>query len=122
LLVANPLHPGLNLRLPQARDLALDRALATLPYDADVATQEEAFTHLALGDPNATALPERAETPLRNAYVLVDRDYPESPRLQEYGSALDALVRNGTYRLVSRTGSIELYRNSAIAAPTPAGQ
>ena len=37
LAVADPLHPGLNLRAPQARDAALDRFLSTLPRDASVA-------------------------------------------------------------------------------------
>lgn len=122
LMVANPLHPGLNLRAPQARDRALDRVLAAIPGDADVATQEEAFTHLALGDPNATLLPERASTPLRAAYVLIDRDYPESPRLQEYGSAFETLVASKTYLLVARDGGIELYRSAASAPETRSGQ
>ena len=57
-LVADPLHPGLNLRRVEARDLALDHFLTTLPEGAGVATQEEAYTHLALTDPNARLLPE----------------------------------------------------------------
>ncbi|HVA27376.1 MAG TPA: DUF2079 domain-containing protein [Candidatus Baltobacteraceae bacterium] len=119
LIVANPMHPRVNLHAPLARDRALDRVLATIPSNAEIATQEEAYTHLALRDPNATLLPERAATPLRAEFVLVDRDYPDSPRLQEYGAALDALVAGGAYRLVSREGGIALYRSTASAAAIP---
>jgi uncharacterized membrane protein len=117
MLVANPLHPGLNLRAPQARDGALDRFLSTLPANADVATQEEAYTHLALVDPHATLLPERANVPLTSCYALVDADFPDSPRLVEYGAALDALVRARRYLSVRREGSIQLYRRTDCAPP-----
>lgn len=88
LLVANPLHPGLNLHPPQARDRALDRFLATLPPRISISTQEEAYTHLALDNPNATLLPDDPNVPITTPFVLIDRDYPESPRLQEYARAL----------------------------------
>jgi hypothetical protein len=119
LAVANPLHPGLNLRARQPRDAALDRAVAALPPGANVATQEEAYTHLALRDPNATLLPERPGTETTACYVLIDRDYSQSPRLQEYGDALASLVKAKRYALVSRDGGIELYRS--IASATSSG-
>lgn len=109
--VADPLHPGINLRAPQARDAALDRFLRSLPPDADVATQEEAYTHLALSDPRATLLPESAALPLHACFVLVDGDFPASPRLQEYGTALQRLVRDRTYALTLRSGAIALYES-----------
>ncbi|HTU81454.1 MAG TPA: DUF2079 domain-containing protein [Candidatus Acidoferrales bacterium] len=111
LVVADPLHPGINLRLRQPRDAALDTALAGLPRDASVATQEEAYTHLALDDPSATLLPERASTPLRACFALIDRAFPDSPRLVEYGGALQSLVSDGRYALVARRGGIEFYRS-----------
>ncbi len=123
--VANPLHPGLNLRRAQPRDAALDRFLATLPPDASVATQEEAYTHLAPSDPNAALLPESAVEPISACYVLVDRDFPDSARLQEYGAALAALVRDRRYVLIARSGNTELYRSAsscASASPARAGQ
>ena len=110
LFVANPLHPGINLHRVQARDVALDEALARLPRDAGVATQEEAYTHLALGNPYATLMPESAAVETTACFVLIDRAYPESPRLQEYGSAIAGLARAGRYALVERAGGIELYR------------
>ncbi|HEV7178317.1 MAG TPA: DUF2079 domain-containing protein [Candidatus Baltobacteraceae bacterium] len=106
LLVANPLHPGLNLHRPQARDRALDSYLATLPNDISVASQEEAYTHLALRDPYATVLPEDASLPVAAPFALIDRDYPESPRLQEYGGALD----RPCFVAASQRGAITLYR------------
>lgn len=109
LSVADPLHPGMNLRYIQPRDVALDRALLWLPAKASVATQEEAYTHLALTDPNATLLPERAGLVPDACYVLIDRNYPTSVILLEYGSAFRNLVKNGTYRLVRREGKITLY-------------
>jgi uncharacterized membrane protein len=115
-LVADPLHPGLNIRAVQPRDAALDGFLATLPPNADVATQEEAYAHLALRDPRARLLPESATAPLDACFVLIDRDYPDSPRLQEYGGAFDALVLAGRYALVRREGGIALYASSSSSA------
>jgi uncharacterized membrane protein len=114
LLVADPLHPGINLRPPGARDAQLDRFLSTLPRDADVATQEEAYTHLALFDPRATLFPERGQTPVRACFALVDAAYPDSPRLQEYGSALQRLVSARRYVIARHDGPITLYRRSSM--------
>jgi hypothetical protein len=110
--VADPLHPALNLRGAQARDVALDRFLATLPPNISIATQEEAYTHLALADPNARLFPETAGAPLDACYALVDRAYPRSARLEEYGPTFDALVSAGEYRLERRSDSIELYHRT----------
>ncbi len=110
LMVADPLHPGLNLRALEARDVALDRVLAALPDGVSVATQEEAYTHLALGNPYARLLPESSLVQTQACFILVDRDFPESARLQEYGDALEQLVRAGRYVLVGRRDAIELYR------------
>ena len=110
LLVADPLHPGLNLRPLEARDVALDTALRALPPDASVATQEEAYTHLALDDPFAQLLPEDPQIETRSCFVLIDRAYPESARLQEYGAAFAGLVETGRYTIVGTAGTIELYR------------
>jgi len=110
--VANPLHPGLNLRAIQSRDRALDAALAELPSGVSVATQEEAYTHLALNNPAADLLPEMSSLPTQACLILVDKDFPDSPRLQEYASEIEALVRDQTYALVARRGGIELYRSA----------
>jgi uncharacterized membrane protein len=112
LLVADPLHPGLNLRLAQPRDAALDTFLTRLPEGVSIATQEEAYTHLALTNPYARLLPERESIGTHACFVLIDRDFPDSPRLREYGARLAALVAGGTYVLADRTGGIELYRNA----------
>jgi uncharacterized membrane protein len=114
LLVADPLHPGLNLRAPQTRDAELDAALKTLPKNVSIATQEEAYTHLALDDPNARLLPEDPNAPEDACYVLIDRDFPDSPRLQEYGAAIQELVVERTYRLVQSEGGIALYRRVGV--------
>jgi uncharacterized membrane protein len=116
LLVADPMHPGVNLQPPRARDAALDRFLVTLPKSVEVATQEEAYTHLALTDPNAQLLPELPSMPLRTCFALVDEDYPDSPRLQEYGVALQRLVAAGKYAVVRRDGAITLYRSSGCSS------
>lgn len=114
LAVANPMHPGLNLRPIESRDVTLDRFLATLPPGMSVATQEEAYTHLALFDSYARLLPESADVETDACFVLIDREFPDSPRLQEYGSALNALVNLGRYVLVDRVDGIELYRNTGM--------
>jgi uncharacterized membrane protein len=111
--VADPLHPGLNLRGVHRRDAALDEFLHTLPQNMSVATQEEAFTHLALNDPQATLLPDLPSTPPESCFVLVDADYPQSPRLVEYGQQLQRLVNAGAYRLVRKSGAISLYASRA---------
>ncbi|MGA7570955.1 MAG: DUF2079 domain-containing protein [Candidatus Aquilonibacter sp.] len=115
LAVADPLHPGLNLRAQQPRDVALDAMLASLPRNVSIATQEEAYTHLALDDPNATLLPENPSRHVDACYVLIDRDFPDSPRLQEYGGELQALVAARDFVPVRRSGSIELYARSKSA-------
>ena len=117
--VANPLHPGVNLHRPRARDAALDRFLRELPANLPVATQEEAYTHLALRDPNATLLPERSGDSLDACFVLLDSEYPDSPRLQEYGSALAALVRAHRYVPETSRGGITLYRREPVCRWAP---
>jgi hypothetical protein len=109
-LFANPLHPGLNLRFLQPRDVALDRFLGALPRELDVATQEEAYTHLALTDPTATLLPEPGAG-VNACHALTDTDFPQSARLEE-----NAVEPGRTPALFHRaiverqTGSIALYR------------
>jgi uncharacterized membrane protein len=110
LTVADPLHPGLNLRPVATRDVELDQFLAALPAGVSIATQEEAYTHLALANPFARLLPESPATETEACFVLIDRDFPESARLEEYGDAFRQLVSEGRYVLVARRGAIELYR------------
>jgi len=112
LLVADPLHPGANLRSVEARDVRLDGALAALPAGVGIATQEEAYTHLAFTNPFARLLPETPDVPTTACLILVDRDFPESARLQEYGPAVSALVRSGEYVTVLHDGGVELYRRT----------
>jgi uncharacterized membrane protein len=107
--VADPLHPGLNLRRAQPRDTALDAFLRTLPRGADVATQEEAYTHLALTDPNAGLLPQTAVEPLHSCFVLIDRSFPDSARFVEYGAQFERLVQEHRYILVAQSDGAELY-------------
>jgi uncharacterized membrane protein len=112
--VADPLHPGLNLRAIQTRDVVLDRFLATLPAGLSVATQEEAYTHLALNNPYARLMPETPERLTYACFVLIDREFPDSARLQEYGGAMTTLLENSQYLLVWRLAGIELYRRTTI--------
>jgi uncharacterized membrane protein len=109
---ADPLHPGLNLRRSQPRDAALDLFLNTLPLNADVATQEEAYTHLALADPYARLLPESPERRIDACFVLIDASFPDSARLQEYGGAFRGLVGEHRYVRISRSDGIELFRRT----------
>jgi uncharacterized membrane protein len=111
-LVANPLHPGYFLRIPQERDRRLDAYLATLPPDISVGTQEEAYTHLGF-DPHAQLgvanLPE---------YVLLDRDFPESVWLAWMDPVLKRARVAGTYRLIDRANGVEFYRRVVMAEQT----
>lgn len=108
--VADPLHPGLNLRRYEARDTALDAFLRRLPRGAGVATQEEAYTHLALYDPDARLLPEVPWEDLDACFVLLDYDFPDSPRLREFGNAFARTALARGYLPIVRSGSILLYR------------
>lgn len=110
--IADPLHPGLNLRAVQVRDVALDRFLRALPPDVSVATQEEAYTHLAINDPYARLLPELPSRRTRACFVLLDYDFPDSARLQEYGDAFARMIREGRYVPIVRAGGITLYRRA----------
>ncbi|HEY6325414.1 MAG TPA: DUF2079 domain-containing protein [Candidatus Cybelea sp.] len=110
--VADPLHPGVNLRAVQPRDVALDQFLETLPNEVSIATQEEAYTHLALTDPYARLLPEVPQIETNACFVLIDRDFPESARLQEYNGAFTRLLLEARYTEVAVVGGIELYRRT----------
>ncbi|MDE2482696.1 MAG: DUF2079 domain-containing protein [bacterium] len=114
LAVANPLHPGMNLRVREARDARLDSVLAALPRGISIATQEEAYTHLALADPFARLLPEDPSVPTDACFILTDAAYPDSPRLQEYGAAVDALVREGAYVPIFARDGIALFRTTGL--------
>lgn len=118
--VADPLHPGSNLRWMQPRDVALDSMLDKLPRNAGVATQEEAYTHLALLNPNAALLPETALATVDSCFVLIDRSFPESARLQEYGAAFERLVQQHRYILVAQNDGAELYLRLSGCRPTDA--
>jgi uncharacterized membrane protein len=111
--VANPLHPKLTLHARTQADVALDAFLATLPPNADLATQEEAFTHLAATDPRATLLPESSDGRIASCTILVDADFPNSPRLVESAPLVARLVSAGKYRIERRAGAITLYRSAA---------
>lgn len=109
---ADPLHPGYFLHPRSVRDAALDAFLLTIPRDASVATQEEAYTHLAARDPNATLLPETADKKVTACDILIDEDYPDSPRLQESRALVARLAQTGVYRAERRSGNITLYTKS----------
>ncbi|HEY9181446.1 MAG TPA: hypothetical protein VIO32_12055, partial [Candidatus Baltobacteraceae bacterium] len=111
--VADPLHPGAMLPRPSMRDTALDRFLATLPAQFDVATQEEAYTHLAATDSHATLLPETPQEKITACWILTDTDFPDSPRLVESGALVKRLSQSGVYRVARRDGNITLYRKTA---------
>ncbi len=110
--VADPLHPGYFLQAPAAKDARLDRFLRSLPPALDVATQEEAYTHLAATDPNATVLPESPSQTPRSCYLLTDAEFPDSVRLIEFRPALTTL--RGYY--VARAGAITWYEASRCHA------
>ncbi|MDQ2871755.1 MAG: DUF2079 domain-containing protein [Candidatus Eremiobacteraeota bacterium] len=114
--VANPLHPKLTLRTRTAADRRLDAFLKTLPADSQIATQEEAFTHLAAIDPQATLLPESSAATVTSCLLLTDGDFPNSPRLVEAAQLIARLRRSGAYRIVRRSGAITLYRSAACRA------
>lgn len=110
---ADPLHPGQTLHGRAPRDAALDALLAQLPANASIATQEEAYTHLAATDANATLLPETDAESIRTCYVLTDTDFPNSPRLVESRGKVDRLIASGVYRVVKRDGGITLSRDTS---------
>lgn len=114
--VADPLHPGYFLHAPAARDVRLDTFLGSLPPSIDVATQEEAYTHLAATDPHATLVPEFSPDALHSCYLLFDQEYPQSVRLIEFHSYA-AQVKG--YRAVRRDGGITLYRSERCRQSNP---
>jgi uncharacterized membrane protein len=124
--IADPLHPGYFLRAPAAKDARLDRFLQSLPPTVSVATQEEAYTHLAAVDPNARPLPEPGGE-VRGCYILTDKEFPDSVRLIEAGPLVNELVASGKYVVVVRAGGIVLYKarscvNSSSALPAAFAQ
>ena len=117
--VADPLHPGYFLHAPAARDAQLDRFLSSLPPGINVATQEEAYSHLAATDPNATLLPEGSQNSVRACYLLTDADFPDSVRLTESHVLVDMLSSTGTYVIARRDGGITLYKSRLCRAADP---
>jgi hypothetical protein len=109
LAVANPTHPGLNLRRYEERDRMVDIMANTYGPHENVATQEEIFTHLALTHPNVTLLPEDPNQPLDACFAMVDRSFPESVRLIEYGATLERLRKEGAYYGYSFNGPRTFY-------------
>jgi hypothetical protein len=119
--IADPLHPGYFLHAPAARDARLDRFLSALPAGMNVATQEEAYTHLAATNPNATLLPEGSQSPVRACYLLTDTEFPDSVRLNESRLLVGMLTSTGTYVTARRDGGITLYKSRLCrAADLPA--
>lgn len=110
--IANPLHPGFFLHTRAERDVRLDRFLSSLPPGISIATQEEAYTHVAAIDPRATLLPETPDRPVTACYILTDSAYPGSPRLQEAQPLVQQLAQSGQYTVVKRDGPITLYKKS----------
>ncbi len=110
---ADPLHPRDLLAQRTHADVALDRFLRTLPPDASVATQEEAYTHLAATDPNAAVLPETVDGQVDACMLLTDDNFPDSPRLVESRPLVTQLLRAGVYRVRERSGGITLYTKTA---------
>ncbi len=109
---ADPLHPGFFLHARTARDVRLDAFLHSLPANVSVATQEEAYTHLAATDANAALLPETSDKPVAACEILTDADFADSPRLVESRSLVTRLVREGVFRVSRRAGAITLYTRS----------
>lgn len=106
---ADPLHPGYFLHGRTQTDAALDRFLSTLPPQLSVATQEEAYTHLAATDSKATVLPETPDQPVTACTILIDSAYPQSPRLVESAPLVKKLIADGTFVLTRHDGAVSLY-------------
>src|SRR5207237_1029638 len=117
--VADPLHPGYFLHAPGPRDARLDRFLSALPPGISVATQEEAYTHLAATNPNATLLPEGSQNSVRACYLLTDTDFPDSVRLNESRLLVGMLTSTGTYITARRDGGVTLYKSRLCRAAGP---
>ncbi len=110
---ADPLHPGVLLRAPAGAGVSLDHFLQTLPPHVSVATQEEAYTHLAASNPNAGVLPETSAGRITACFILIDAAYPQSPRLVESAPLVHALLKREEYRVSRRDGAITLYKKRA---------
>jgi len=113
LAIANPMHPRMNLHVPNAEDRRLDAFLQTIAPSDSIATHEEAYTHLAATHPNATLLPEDPRTPVESCHVLLDEYFTDSPRVQESRPLVESMRRSGTLRVERRDGAITLYKRSA---------
>lgn len=112
-LTADPLHPGYFLRPRGARDVALDAFLHTMPRDASVATQEEAYTRMAAWDPRATVFPGPRHPHITACMILTDESYPRSVSLLQSAGLVRRLVRQHRYEVVRKDGSITLYEKTA---------
>ena len=114
LAFASPTHWGHYLRLRNAHDAALDRALRSIPPGTNVGSIEEVYAHLGF-DPAAELGLDRAPR-----YVLLDRNFPNSALEKRWAPVVAEDVRKGRYRLVWEHAGIAYYERVGGAAATPA--
>jgi len=113
LSLASPTHWGHYLRARNAHDAVLDGVLRTLPPAAAIGSYDEVYAHLGF-DPNA--LLGVAGDP---QYILLDRTYPSAYWRDVVTPQVQALVRQGRYRLVRNVDGVELYQAGHGADATP---
>ncbi len=114
LALASPTHWGHYLRLPNAHDAVLDRALARLGPNTNVGSFEEVYAHLGF-DPEAQLGLER-----KPRFALLDTTFAHSALEERWRPIVRAGLRTGAYRLLWSHDGIEYYERTGGAAGVPA--
>jgi uncharacterized membrane protein len=100
---ASPAEWWYNLyRRPDVHDATIDRFIAELPADAEVAASIEVFSHLGFL-PNATF---RLGTP---RFILIDRRCDSAYCRERFFPQSQRLIATGAYRLARAQEDVELY-------------
>ena len=84
-IVADPLHPGINVRRTQARDVQLD-AFPICCRPRSALRRKKKPTRTSRCATPTPLLPEEPSRPTLACFVLIDDDFPQSARLEEYGT------------------------------------
>jgi hypothetical protein len=113
LVAFNPMHPAHYLTRPPYGNIAdVERAFACVPRNAQVATHDEWFSHLALAYPNATNL---RSVFMQNDYIVYATDWRNAYADAYILPRLDAAQKSGRYRPLCKFGNVVVLQASRTA-------
>jgi len=105
LIVASPAHWAHYYRLRTAHDAVLDRIIAHVPHDSNVASVDEAYTHMSL-NPNA-----RIGMYVPPDYFVYDSHYEGTTWRANIAPRVAAFVCAGLFAPVASEDGVTLFKS-----------